>query len=318
VKLVLFQTSAKAPVQPGLITERGVVSIANAVKKHAGHTPTETMIGIIDNFAKLKPALKKLEKSGRAVPLSKVRLRAPLMRPGKILACIGNYWEHQEREPRPPNMFLKNPDCVIGPGDTIVLPEFTEPWVFHHEAELAIVIKGPAKKVSQKNWRKAVFGYTGMIDVSARGEGRFTWKRGSWMGKSFDTFGPIGPCIVTADEVPDPNKLHVRFWNDGQLRHDYNTNDMENRVPKLIEWASTIMTLNSGDIIACGTNHEGLGPLQDGEKVAFEVEKVGRMTLKVRDPLKRKWERGVYMGPNSTNPEAVRKAREEAARQAAQ
>jgi 2-keto-4-pentenoate hydratase/2-oxohepta-3-ene-1,7-dioic acid hydratase in catechol pathway len=237
------------------------------------------------------------------------------MRPGKILACIGNYWEHQEREPRPPNMFLKNPDAVIGPGDTIVLPEFTEPWVFHHEAELAVVIKGPAKKVPEKNWRRAVFGYTGMIDVSARGEGRFTWKRGSWMGKSFDTFGPLGPCIVTADEVPDPNKLHVRFWNEEQLRHDYNTDDMENRVPKLIEWASTIMTLNSGDIIACGTNHEGLGPLQDGEKVTFEVEKVGRMMLKVRDPLKRKWERGVYMGPNSTNPEAVQKAREEAQRQ---
>jgi 2-keto-4-pentenoate hydratase/2-oxohepta-3-ene-1,7-dioic acid hydratase in catechol pathway len=311
----MFQKSAKAAVEPGLITARGVVSIAAATKKVAGHTPTEWMIGIIDNYNKLKPALAKLEKSGRAVPLGKVRLRAPLMRPGKILACIGNYWEHQEREAREPNMFLKNPDCVIGPGDTITLPNFTEPVVFHHEAELAIVFKGPSKAVSQKNWRKAVFGYTGMIDVSARGEGRFTWKRGSWMGKSFDTFGPMGPCIVTADEVKDPNKLHVRLWNDDQLRHDYNTDDMENRVPKLVEWASTIMTLNSGDVLLCGTNHEGLGPLQDGEKVKFEVEKVGTMTLKVKDPLKRKWERGVYMGPNSTNPEAVKLAREEALRQ---
>jgi 2-keto-4-pentenoate hydratase/2-oxohepta-3-ene-1,7-dioic acid hydratase in catechol pathway len=313
----MFQTSAKKAPEPGLITDRGVVSIAAATKKVAGHSPTEWMIGIIDNYAKLKPALTRLEKSGKAVPLNKVRLRAPLMRPGKILACIGNYWEHQEREAREPNMFLKNPDCVIGPGDTITLPKFTEPVVFHHEAELAIVFKGPAKAVPQKNWRRAVFGYTGMIDVSARGEGRFTWKRGSWMGKSFDTFGPMGPCIVTADEVKDPNKLHIRLWNDGQLRHDYNTDDMENRVPKLVEWASTIMTLNSGDVLICGTNHEGLGPLQDGEKVVFELEKIGTMSLKVKDPLKRKWERGVYMGPNSTNPEAVRRAREHEQREAA-
>jgi 2-keto-4-pentenoate hydratase/2-oxohepta-3-ene-1,7-dioic acid hydratase in catechol pathway len=245
-----------------------------------------------------------------------VKLNAPIPRPGAILACIGNYWEHQEREPRPLNMFLKNPRAVIGPGDTITLPKFTEPYVFQHEAELGIVIKGPAKAVAQKNWRKAVFGYTCAIDVSARGEGRYTWRRGSWMGKSFDTFGPMGPCIVTADEVRDPNNLHVRFWNEDQLRHDYNTNDMEHRVPELVEWASTIMTLQSGDILMCGTNHEGLGPLQDGERVHMEITGIGRMSLKVKDPLKRTWERGIYMGPNSTNPEAVRRQREreEAAR----
>jgi 2-keto-4-pentenoate hydratase/2-oxohepta-3-ene-1,7-dioic acid hydratase in catechol pathway len=82
------------------------------------------------------------------------------------------------------------------------------------------------------------------------------------MGKSFDTFAPIGPAITTLDEVEDPNKIHVQFWNNGDLRHDYNTDDMEHRVPELVEFASGIMTLNSGDVLACGTNHEGLGPLQ--------------------------------------------------------
>jgi 2-keto-4-pentenoate hydratase/2-oxohepta-3-ene-1,7-dioic acid hydratase in catechol pathway len=130
------------------------------------------------------------------------------------------------------------------------------------------------------------------------------------MGKSFDTFAPIGPAITTLDEVVDPNSIHVRFWNNGDLRHDYNTDDMEHRVPQLVEFASGIMTLNSGDVLACGTNHEGLGPLQDGEVCDFEIEKVGRMTLHVRDALKRVWERGVYMGENSTNPEA-RRLREE-------
>jgi 2-keto-4-pentenoate hydratase/2-oxohepta-3-ene-1,7-dioic acid hydratase in catechol pathway len=96
---------------------------------------------------------------------------------------------------------------------------------------------------------------------------------------------------------------------DGQLRHNYNTDDMEHPVPELVEFATRIMTLNSGDLIACGTNHEGLGPLQDGEVVDFEVHGVGRMRLQVRDPLKRSWEKGIYMGPDSTNPEAVRRNR---------
>src|SRR5262249_30232174 len=91
--------------------------------------------------------------------------------------------------------FMKNPDAVIGPGDPIVLPEFTVPWIFMHEAELALVIKGPAKMVKAKDWKSAVFGYTAMIDVSAREQGRRTWPATpltSWLGKSFDTFAPIG------------------------------------------------------------------------------------------------------------------------------
>jgi 2-keto-4-pentenoate hydratase/2-oxohepta-3-ene-1,7-dioic acid hydratase in catechol pathway len=307
VKLVLFQPAGSGDARPGLLTDRGVIDMTSAVS--ASYTPQLTMQGIIDDFERLRPALQRLAADGEAIKLDRVRLRAPLPRPGKILACIANYWEHAQREARPLNMFMKNPEAVIGPGDTIVLPEFTEPWIFMHEAELALVIKGPAKTVKQADWRGAVFGYTAMIDVSARGEGRMTWKKGSWLGKSFDTFAPIGPCIVTADEVPDPNDLHIRFWNNGQLRHNYNTDDMEHRVPALVEFATTIMTMNSGDIIACGTNHEGLGALQDGEVVEVEVEHVGRMTLNVKDPLKRSWERGVYMGEDSTNPEAVKRHR---------
>jgi 2-keto-4-pentenoate hydratase/2-oxohepta-3-ene-1,7-dioic acid hydratase in catechol pathway len=307
MQLVLFQTSERVEPTPGLLTERGVVGLVGTVEE--GHTPQLTMQGLIDRFEQLRPAAERLAAQGEALPLASVRLRAPLPRPGKILCCIANYWEHAQREARPLNMFLKNPEAVVGPGDTITLPEFTEPWIFMHEAELALVIKGPAKLVSQANWRSAVFGYTCLIDVSARGEGRRTWKAGSWLGKSFDTFAPIGPCIVTADEIPEPNDLVVRFWNDGQLRHNYNTDDMEHRVPELVEFASRIMTLNTGDLIACGTNHEGLGALQDGETVEIEIERIGRMSLKVADPLKRSWERGIYMGADSTNPEAVKRHR---------
>ena len=305
MKLALFQQGAD--VSPGVITERGIVSVADVVRLQA--TPQLTMTGIIDDFDRLRPALMRRAQEGDAIPLENVRLRAPLPRPGKILACIANYWEHGALAPRALNMFLKNPDAVIGPGDTIVLPEFNEPWIFMHEAELALVIKGPAKMVKAEDWKSAVFGYTGMIDVSARGEGRRTWKAGSWLGKSFDTFAPIGPCIATLDEIPNPNDVLVRFWVDGQLRHNYNTDDMEHLVPELVEFASTIMTLNSGDLIACGTNHEGLGPLQDNEVVDFEIVGIGRMRLNVRDPLKRSWEKGIYMGADSTNPEAVRRNR---------
>jgi 2-keto-4-pentenoate hydratase/2-oxohepta-3-ene-1,7-dioic acid hydratase in catechol pathway len=307
MKLVLFQTSGGNEAVPGLLNERGVVDISDVTEDH--YTRQLTMQALIDRFDTLQPILEQRAASGKALPLSSVRLLAPLPRPGKILCCIANYWEHAQREARPLNMFLKNPEAVVGPGDTIVLPEFTEPWIFMHEAELALVIKGPAKTVSHANWRDAVFGYTCRIDVSARGEGRRTWKAGSWLGKSFDTFAPIGPCIVSADEVPEPNDLVVRFWNDGQLRHNYNTDDMEHRVPELVEFASTIMTLNSGDLIACGTNHEGLGALQDGETVEIEIERIGRMSLNVVDPLKRSWERGIYMGADSTNPEAVKRHR---------
>ena len=307
MRLVLFEPAAGRDAVPGLLTERGVVNIAHAVP--SGPTLQATMQGVIDDFETLRPALERLAREGTARPLAEVRLRPPLPRPGKILACIANYWEHGALEPRALNMFLKNPDAVIGPGDTIVLPHLTEPWIFMHEAELALVIKGPAKNVTPANWQSAVFGYTGMIDVSARGEGRRTWKAGSWLGKSFDTFAPIGPCIATLDEIANPNDVHVQFWVDGQLRHNYNTDDMEHLVPELVEFATAIMTLNSGDLIACGTNHEGLGPLQDGEVVDFEIHGIGRMRLDVRDPLKRTWEKGIYMGADSTNPEAIKRNR---------
>ena len=310
MKLVLFQRSAAEPVLPGVLVDQGVIDISAAVR--LSYTPQLTMQSIIDNFDSLRPGLENLIRRVPAIPLDEAQLVSPLPRPGKILACIANYWEHQQREARPLNMFMKNPDAVIGPGATITLPEFTVPWIFMHEAELALVMKGPFKMVKAKDWRKAVFGYTAMIDVSAREHGRRTWPANpltSWLGKSFDTFAPIGPCIATADEIEDPNNLVVRFWNDGQLRHNYSTDDMEHRVPELVEFATTVMTMNSGDVIACGTNHEGLGALQDGETVEIEIERIGKMTLKVSDPLKRKWERGVYMGVDSTNPEAIKRHR---------
>jgi 2-keto-4-pentenoate hydratase/2-oxohepta-3-ene-1,7-dioic acid hydratase in catechol pathway len=292
---------------PGLLMEDGVIELGGVVSRRA--TPQATMESIIDGFDTLQSTLEVLPRQAARLPLESVRLRAPLPRPGKVMCCIANYWEHAQREARPLNMFLKNPDAVVGPGDTIRLPEFTVPWMFMHEAELAIVLRGPRKRVPEAEWRDAVFGYTCMMDITGRGEGRSTWGRGTWLGKSFDTFLPIGPCIVTADEIPEPNDLWVQFWNDGQLRHNYNTDDMEHRVPELIAFASRTLTLRSGDVICCGTNHEGLGPVQDGETVEILIHGIGRMALTIEDPLKRTWERGIYMGQDSVNHDAVRRNR---------
>jgi 2-keto-4-pentenoate hydratase/2-oxohepta-3-ene-1,7-dioic acid hydratase in catechol pathway len=322
VRLALFEVAGDGRVRPGVAVEGGVVDVSAATERLDFRSPQELMTQIIDRFDALRPAFESLLARAKPLPLEGVRIRPPLPRPGKLLYCIANYWEHAQREPRALNMFLKNPDCVIGDGDTIVLPPLTEamffdgpgPYVFQHEAELGLIIRGPAKDVKAADWRRAVFGCTGVIDVSARVEGRSSWRQGSWLGKSFETFGPIGPFITTLDEIGDPNQLRIRFYNNGELYHDYVTDDMEHKVPQLIEFASTIMTLNTGDIIACGTNHEGLGPLQDGEVVELEVEKVGRMRLSVSDPLKRRWQRSVYQGPNATNQEVVRLRREAQAR----
>jgi 2-keto-4-pentenoate hydratase/2-oxohepta-3-ene-1,7-dioic acid hydratase in catechol pathway len=307
MKLVLFDRGCGA--EAGLLTDAGVIPLGDLQPQ--GHDDQAVMRAVIDSFEKLRPALEMLTKTGVALPLEQLRLLPPLPRPGKILNCIANYWEHAQREARPINMFMKNADAVVGPGDTIELPEFDEPWCFMHEAELAIVIKGPSKCVTEDNWRDAVFGYTCAIDVTARGEGRNTWKKGSWLGKSFDTFAPLGPCIVTADEIPEPNSLWVQFWNNDELRHNYNTDDMEHRIPAIIAFITRVMTMNSGDVILTGTNHEGLGFIQHGERLRIKIHGIGEMELDVVDPLRRTWERGVYMGEDSTNHEAVKRHRPE-------
>src|SRR5205085_5564021 len=178
VKLVLFDHNAT--VLPGVMVDQAVVDVRQAVPSQGD--AQRTMESIIDGFEDLRPRFERLVDSAERIPLDRVRLKSPLPRPGKIMCCIANYWEHAQRAARPLNMFLKNPDAVIGPGDTVRLPDFTDPYVFQHEAELGIVIKGPAKKVSAADWQKAVFGYTGVIDVSARAQGRQTWRQGSWMG----------------------------------------------------------------------------------------------------------------------------------------
>ena len=191
-------------------------------------------------------------------------------------------------EPAPINAFHKSPSAIIGPGDTMVLPDVPA-TIFEGEAELAVVIGKPATNVGAADAMDHVFGYTNFIDGSARGlppPGNVFFQM-----KSRDTFAPIGPYIVTADEIEDPQKLDVKLWVNGEIKQDFNTDDLAHNIPRCIEWASSIHTLLPGDILATGTNHRGLSSFQDGDVVELETEGLGRLTFNIRDDLKRTWSR---------------------------
>ncbi len=271
----------------GAVKDGRVVDISSAVERLGAPTPQALLEEVITRFDKLAPRFERLVKRERGVPLQRVRLRSPVPKPTLLVCAIRNYKEFGQAEITPIDMFLKSPMSIIGSGDTVELPE-AKAEVFHHEAELAFVVKRTAKRVRWEEAMDYVFGYIAFIDVSARGLSRFFFNH-----KSYDTFAPMGPTLVTADEIPDPNNLDVKLWVSGQLRQNYNTNDMAHNVAELIEFASHITTLSPGDVIACGTNHQQLGPMQDGDLVEIEIERIGKMGVKVTDPLKRMWPRTI-------------------------
>lgn len=285
MKLVLFDD-----FRPGVLKGDRVVDVSAAVAHLPISNYKKVMPTIIEHFEELRPRFEELAARDEGRPRAEVRLRAPDPAPPKLLACFSNYREGRDRPRGAQDMFLKNRDGVIGDGDTVELPPHRA-TVFHHEAELGAIIGKRSKDLSEANALDAVFGYTCFVDVSGRGLG--TPGQTSRMGKSFDTFGPMGPCIATADEVGDPNNLTVRFWVDGQLRQEYSTEDMEYSVPEVLAYASAFMTLLPGDFICFGTHHLGLGPLQDGETAEMEIERIGKFSFKVRDPYGRTWEKGI-------------------------
>jgi 2-keto-4-pentenoate hydratase/2-oxohepta-3-ene-1,7-dioic acid hydratase in catechol pathway len=277
--------------QPGVLREGRVHSIAPLVADAGAHTPQEALEYIIANDRLLRPSIEELVARGDGLEVASVRLRPPVPRPAQLLCAFANYAEDGARNEVPLDLFLKSPASVIGPGDIVELPPVAA-TIFHHEAELACVIGRRASKVSAGAAMDCVFGYLPFIDVSARGTGGRTM----FQGKSYDTFGPLGPALVTADEVPDPHALRVQLSVSGQPRQDYNTSDMANKLPQLIEFASHVVTLEPGDVIATGTNHQGLGPLQDGDEVELTIERLGTLCVRVHDPQRRSWSREIDQG----------------------
>ena len=273
----------------GVLKGDQVVDVSSAVQgiPHVG--PQDVINAVIEKWNEYKSKLEQAATSGKAVPLSQVRVRPPLPKPTTIVCMAVNYMEDGTRsEPAPINAFLKSPSAILGPGETMVLPDVPA-TIFEGEAELAVVIGKRASNVRAADAMSYVFGYTNFIDGSARGlppSGNTFYQM-----KSRDTFAPIGPYIVTADEIKDPHKLQIRLTNNGVVMQNFNTDDMAHKIPHCIEWITSIHTLHPGDILATGTNHRGLNPFMDGDNIELTCEGCGTLHIAVRDDLKRTWAR---------------------------
>ena len=273
----------------GVIKGDNVVDVTDAVKDIPHLDTRDLILGLIARWDAHKAKVEKASNEGKGQPLKGVRLRPPVPKPGNIVCMAVNYMEDGTLPEKPQiNAFHKAATAVIGDGDTMVLPD-APATIFEGEAELGLVIGKPATRVSQADAMKHIFGYTCFIDGSARGlppPGNVFFQM-----KSRDTFAPIGPWIVTADEIADPQNLAIELKNNGETMQKFNTNDMAHQIPRCIEWVSSIHTLEPGDILATGTNHRGLHSFMDGDKIELTVEKVGTLHIGVKDELKRRWAR---------------------------
>ena len=273
----------------GVLSGDQVVDVSDKVTDIPMVGPHDLINGLIENFDNYRSVFEAAVASGDGVPLYGVRIRPPLPRPINIDCMAVNYMEDGTRsEPAPINAFTKAPNSIIGPDDTMVLQDIPA-TVFEGEAELGVVIGKRCYQVSEAEAMDYVFGYINFIDGSARGlppAGNVFFQM-----KARETFTPIGPYLVTKEEITDPQSLPIKLWVNGNLMQDFNTDDMAHSITRCIEWISHVHVLEPGDIIATGTNHGGLNPFHDGDVVELECEGLGRLKINIRDDLKRTWER---------------------------
>jgi 2-keto-4-pentenoate hydratase/2-oxohepta-3-ene-1,7-dioic acid hydratase in catechol pathway len=254
----------------GILHDGLIYDAVTAIGLDPNCWPPIGMVQLIHDFGFLRSTLEAILKSG-GIALADVRLEAPIVWPNKVIAYPVNYVEHGiERNVTlradVNGFFLKANSSLSGPQDPIVLPDLPDREI-HHECELAIIIGKTGRSISVSDALSYVFGYTCLIDVTVRG------KEDRVMRKSYDTFSPIGPAIVTADEVGDPSSIELRLWVNDELRQHANTRDLILNVPNMISMASSV-------VIASGTP-AGVGPIKAGDLVKIEIERIGHMTVAV-------------------------------------
>ena len=243
------------------------------------------------DHASLAPALQAAADAGSPRPIAEVTLRAPALAPTKVVAAASNYGEHvaemhgvQERTLGKVeswmmefDVFLKAPSSIVGPGSDIVLPRevVAAGHEVHHESELVIVIGRGGKDIPLEEAMDHVLGFTAGLDITVRSAADRS-KR-----KSYDSFSPLGPWIVTRDEIGDGGALDILLTSGGEVRQSVNTRDLLTPVPQIVAYASTIMTLNPGDVIFTGAP-PGVGPIAAGEQLEMTISGIGSMTVQVR------------------------------------
>ncbi len=281
MRLVTFERAGHGP-EPGLLLAEGVAG--------AGALGFPNMLDLIERWTVARPIIEQhaLGAKAAAIPLHEVHLLAPIPRPRKLI-CVGlNYRDHAIESgmeiPKIPTIFNKFATSVIGPGAAVVLPRNSQQA--DYEAEFAFVVGTGGRNIRRQDWGSHVFGYTMVNDVSARDIQLAT---SQWlMGKTFDTFAPIGPAIVTQDEISDPHSLNISLRitdaaGNCQTLQNSNTRELIFKIPDLIEFLSSVFTLEPGDIVSTGTP-SGVGfarkpprYLQPGDDVVVSVEHLGEL-----------------------------------------
>lgn len=281
MKLATF--SNKGTIRIGVIDNENIVDLLSA----APRLPKEMMMFLAAGESALTTAKQALGSKEHRIPLSEITLEAPIQRPGKLLAIGLNYIDHIQESGRdvPKNLtvFNKQTTCVNGPYAPFYMPRISE--TLDYECELGIVIGKHCRHISKEDAHMAIAGYTIVNDVSVRDVQHRTGT--ITLGKSYDTHGPMGPWIVTADEIDDPHDLICRTWVNDELRQEENTRKMIFNCYDIISQISSIATLEPGDVIATGTpSGVGMGfdpPkwLRIGDIVRMEIEKIGMISNEV-------------------------------------
>lgn len=284
MKLAVFDDNRLAIVEADSLYD-----VTDAIPNHGASWPPVFMQHLIADWPAIAPELMAARQGAASIPRASVTLRSPIPFTSNIVAAPANYTKHvgelgdrgitaKGNSARDIGFFLKATSSLSGADEPIVLP-VSSGRRFDHETELGVIIGRTCRNVRRDDALSYVFGYSCLIDLSMRIEpGRPAEERCT--RKSFDSFTPLGPWIVTADEVPDPQSLSNRLWVNDELRQEANTSEMTVGVAELIELISSVMTLRPGDVIASGTP-QGVGPVAPGDRVMIEIERVGRMTLNV-------------------------------------
>ena len=260
----------------GVVRGDEIIDVTELAGVDANAWPPVGMNALIANFAGVRAKLDAAR--APALKLSAVRLDTPVPWPNKVIAFPANYHDHAAEmgatiRANSQGWFLKPSSSVSGPRDPVELPAL--PWRrIDHEAELGIIIGKVGRNIEKGSWRDYIFGFTCLLDMVVRG------KEERVMRKGYDSFCPVGPWIVTADEVGDPTSLDMKLWVNNEIRQSCNTRDLIVDIPGMIEMSAAVATIYPGDIIASGTP-AGVGPVKGGDKVRIWIDRVAEMSVDV-------------------------------------